>query len=82
MDGVDEVGPASRTAVLRERYRSRPPPTGRWPSRACRRYSLRRPERSRLGGIRTARGPEGYVLLFFAAIGALRTPVFNPRAAR
>jgi predicted dinucleotide-binding enzyme len=32
-----------------------------------------------LGGIATARGPEHYILLFFAAIGALKTPFFNIR---
>jgi predicted dinucleotide-binding enzyme len=35
-----------------------------------------------LGGIQTARGPEGYFLLFFAIVGALRTPMFNLRITR
>ena len=35
-----------------------------------------------LGGIRTARGPEGYILLFFAAISVLKTPLFNIRISR
>jgi 8-hydroxy-5-deazaflavin:NADPH oxidoreductase len=30
-----------------------------------------------LGGIKTARGPENYILLFFEAIGVLKTPFFN-----
>jgi predicted dinucleotide-binding enzyme len=35
-----------------------------------------------LGGIPTARGPEHYILLFFATIGVLRTPAFNLRITR
>jgi 8-hydroxy-5-deazaflavin:NADPH oxidoreductase len=30
-----------------------------------------------LGGVRTARGPENYIVLFFEAIGVLKTPFFN-----
>jgi 8-hydroxy-5-deazaflavin:NADPH oxidoreductase len=30
-----------------------------------------------LGGIKTARGPESYVVLFFETIGVLKTPFFN-----
>ena len=35
-----------------------------------------------LGGIQTARGPENYIVLFFAAIGVLNTPFFNIHIAR
>jgi hypothetical protein len=30
-----------------------------------------------LGGIKTARGPENYIVLFFETIGVLKTPFFN-----
>ena len=35
-----------------------------------------------LGGIQTARGPESYVVLFFATIGVLKTPFFNIHIVR
>jgi 8-hydroxy-5-deazaflavin:NADPH oxidoreductase len=35
-----------------------------------------------LGGIQTARGPENYIILFFATIGVLKTPFFNIRISR
>ena len=35
-----------------------------------------------LGGIQTARGPENYIVLFFATIGVLKTPFFNLHIAR
>jgi len=35
-----------------------------------------------LGGIQTARGPENYIVLFFAAIGVLKSPFFNIHIAR
>jgi 8-hydroxy-5-deazaflavin:NADPH oxidoreductase len=35
-----------------------------------------------LGGIRTARGPENYIVLFFETIGVLKTPFFNIHIAR
>jgi len=35
-----------------------------------------------LGGVRTARGPENYIVLFFATIGVLKTPFFNIHIAR
>jgi 8-hydroxy-5-deazaflavin:NADPH oxidoreductase len=35
-----------------------------------------------LGGIQTARGPENYIVLFFATIGVLKTPFFNIHIAR
>jgi 8-hydroxy-5-deazaflavin:NADPH oxidoreductase len=35
-----------------------------------------------LGGIQTARGPENYIVLFFATIGVLKSPLFNIRIAR
>ena len=35
-----------------------------------------------LGGIRTARGPENYVLLFFETIGVLKSPFFNIHITR
>jgi 8-hydroxy-5-deazaflavin:NADPH oxidoreductase len=35
-----------------------------------------------LGGIQTARGPEHYIILFFATIGVLKTPFFNIRISR
>jgi 8-hydroxy-5-deazaflavin:NADPH oxidoreductase len=35
-----------------------------------------------LGGIQTARGPENYIVLFFATIGVLKSPFFNIHIAR
>jgi 8-hydroxy-5-deazaflavin:NADPH oxidoreductase len=35
-----------------------------------------------LGGVRTARGPENYIVLFFATIGVLKTPRFNLHISR
>jgi 8-hydroxy-5-deazaflavin:NADPH oxidoreductase len=35
-----------------------------------------------LGGIRTARGPENYIVLFFETIGVLKSPFFNIHIAR
>jgi 8-hydroxy-5-deazaflavin:NADPH oxidoreductase len=35
-----------------------------------------------LGGIQTARGPENYIVLFFATIGVLKSPLFNIHIAR
>jgi 8-hydroxy-5-deazaflavin:NADPH oxidoreductase len=35
-----------------------------------------------LGGIQTARGPENYIVLFFATIGVLKSPFFNIRITR
>jgi 8-hydroxy-5-deazaflavin:NADPH oxidoreductase len=35
-----------------------------------------------LGGVRTARGPEHYILLFFEVIGVLKTPFFNIEISR
>ena len=35
-----------------------------------------------LGGVRTARGPENYIVLFFETIGVLKTPFFNIRITR
>jgi predicted dinucleotide-binding enzyme len=35
-----------------------------------------------LGGVQTARGPESYIILFFATIGVLKTPFFNIRISR
>jgi predicted dinucleotide-binding enzyme len=35
-----------------------------------------------LGGIATARGPENYIILLFAAIGVLKTPFFNLHLTR
>jgi hypothetical protein len=35
-----------------------------------------------LGGIRTARGPENYILLFFETIGVLKSPFFNIHITR
>ena len=35
-----------------------------------------------LGGVQTARGPESYVILFFAIIGVLKTPFFNIHISR
>jgi 8-hydroxy-5-deazaflavin:NADPH oxidoreductase len=35
-----------------------------------------------LGGIQTARGPENYILLFFATIGVLKSPFFNIHITR
>jgi 8-hydroxy-5-deazaflavin:NADPH oxidoreductase len=35
-----------------------------------------------LGGIRTARGPENYIILFFETIGVLKTPFFNIHISR
>src|SRR5580658_7755063 len=35
-----------------------------------------------LGGIRTARGPENYIVLFFDAIGVLKSPLFNIHITR
>jgi 8-hydroxy-5-deazaflavin:NADPH oxidoreductase len=35
-----------------------------------------------LGGVRTARGPENYIILFFSTIGVLKTPFFNIHVAR
>lgn len=35
-----------------------------------------------LGGIRTARGPESYAVLFFATIGVLKSPFFNIHITR
>ena len=35
-----------------------------------------------LGGIRTARGPENYIVLFFATIGVLKSPFFNIHITR
>jgi 8-hydroxy-5-deazaflavin:NADPH oxidoreductase len=35
-----------------------------------------------LGGIQTARGPEHYIVLFFAVIGVLQSPFFNLHIAR
>jgi 8-hydroxy-5-deazaflavin:NADPH oxidoreductase len=35
-----------------------------------------------LGGVRTARGPEHYIILFFETIGVLKTPFFNIHISR
>jgi 8-hydroxy-5-deazaflavin:NADPH oxidoreductase len=35
-----------------------------------------------LGGVRTARGPENYIVLFFATIGVLKSPFFNIHITR
>jgi predicted dinucleotide-binding enzyme len=35
-----------------------------------------------LGGIRTARGPENYIVLFFATVGVLKSPFFNIHITR
>ena len=35
-----------------------------------------------LGGIRTARGPENYAVLFFDTIGVLKSPFFNIHITR
>jgi 8-hydroxy-5-deazaflavin:NADPH oxidoreductase len=35
-----------------------------------------------LGGIKTARGPENYIVLFFDTIGVLKTPFFNIHISR
>jgi 8-hydroxy-5-deazaflavin:NADPH oxidoreductase len=35
-----------------------------------------------LGGIRTARGPENYIVLFFDTIGVLKSPLFNIHITR
>jgi predicted dinucleotide-binding enzyme len=35
-----------------------------------------------LGGIRTARGPENYAVLFFETIGVLKSPLFNIHITR
>lgn len=35
-----------------------------------------------LGGVRTARGPENYIVLFFETIGVLKTPFFNVHITR
>jgi predicted dinucleotide-binding enzyme len=35
-----------------------------------------------LGGIQTARGPENYIVLFFEAIGVLKSPIFNIHITR
>jgi len=35
-----------------------------------------------LGGVQTARGPENYIVLFFATIGVLKTPRFNLHISR
>ena len=35
-----------------------------------------------LGGVRTARGPEHYIVLFFETIGVLKSPFFNIHIAR
>jgi 8-hydroxy-5-deazaflavin:NADPH oxidoreductase len=35
-----------------------------------------------LGGIQTARGPESYIMLFFATIGVLKSPFFNIHITR
>ena len=35
-----------------------------------------------LGGVQTARGPESYIILFFATIGVLKTPFFNIHISR
>jgi 8-hydroxy-5-deazaflavin:NADPH oxidoreductase len=35
-----------------------------------------------LGGVATARGPENYIILFFATIGVLKTPFFNIHISR
>jgi predicted dinucleotide-binding enzyme len=35
-----------------------------------------------LGGVRTARGPENYIVLFFETIGVLKTPFFNIHITR
>jgi 8-hydroxy-5-deazaflavin:NADPH oxidoreductase len=35
-----------------------------------------------LGGIQTARGPENYIVLFFATIGVLKSPFFNIHITR
>ncbi len=35
-----------------------------------------------LGGVQTARGPENYIILFFATIGVLKTPFFNIHISR
>ena len=35
-----------------------------------------------LGGVRTARGPENYIVLFFETIGVLKTPFFNLHITR
>ena len=35
-----------------------------------------------LGSIQTARGPENYIVLFFATIGVLKSPFFNIHIAR
>jgi predicted dinucleotide-binding enzyme len=35
-----------------------------------------------LGGVRTARGPENSIVLFFAVIGVLKSPFFNLRVSR
>ena len=35
-----------------------------------------------LGGIKTARGPENYIVLFFETIGVLNTPFFNIHITR
>jgi 8-hydroxy-5-deazaflavin:NADPH oxidoreductase len=35
-----------------------------------------------LGGIKTARGPESYIMLFFETIGVLKSPFFNIHISR
>jgi predicted dinucleotide-binding enzyme len=35
-----------------------------------------------LGGVATARGPENYIILFFATVGVLKTPFFNIHISR
>jgi 8-hydroxy-5-deazaflavin:NADPH oxidoreductase len=35
-----------------------------------------------LGGVRSARGPENYIILFFETIGVLKTPFFNIHISR
>jgi 8-hydroxy-5-deazaflavin:NADPH oxidoreductase len=35
-----------------------------------------------LGGVRTARGPENYIILFFETIGVLKSPFFNIHISR
>ncbi|MFD1722345.1 NADPH-dependent F420 reductase [Amnibacterium endophyticum] len=35
-----------------------------------------------LGGVQTARGPEHYIVLFFLAIGVLKSPFFNLRISQ
>jgi 8-hydroxy-5-deazaflavin:NADPH oxidoreductase len=35
-----------------------------------------------LGGVRTARGPENYIVLFFETIGVLKSPFFNIHITR